>query len=61
MELAASSYRSCFSVRANKVGAKRICQTQSPEEGAMKGLALIAPTLHIVLATATWDTLFSRR
>jgi len=31
------------------------------DKGAIEGLALFVPAWHIVLATATWDTLFSHR
>jgi len=46
-------------VRAEKVGTKRLYQSQFPlgsEEGAIKTLALIVPTWHIVLARTTRDT-----
>jgi len=42
-------------------GSVRVSLHCVSEEGTTRGLALVVPTWHIVLAAATWDSLFSRK
>jgi len=45
----------------NNPGSVRSSPYWGSDKGAIEGLALFVPAWHIVLPTAMWDTLFSRR
>jgi len=66
MELTASSPRSCIFCSSRDssdevaLSVSVLTGSQVSDEGAIEGATLFVPAWHIVLLTATWDTLFGR-
>jgi len=58
MELTVSYHRSRFFWSSRKSSDETVWGS---DEGAIEGIAFFVPSWHIVLTTATWDTLYGRR